>query len=117
MSTWPRVSALDANTQTFPTLTAAQIDRARPYGTTRQLRRDDVVFRPGDVGVSFFVLLSGQLEILQPSMEEERLITTHGPGAFTGELSMISGQRCLVLGRVAEDGEFLEIKPEGFRSL
>jgi thioredoxin reductase (NADPH) len=117
MSTWPRVSALDANTQTFPTLTAAQIDRARPYGTTRQLRRDDVVFRPGDVGVSFFVLLSGQLEILQPSMEEERLITTHGPGAFTGELSMISGQRCLVLGRVTEDGEFLEIKPESFRSL
>src|SRR5436305_9306266 len=117
MSTWPRLSALDANTQTFPTMTAAQIERARSYGQLRRVRRDEVVFRPGDVGVSFFVLLSGQLEILQPNMQEERLITTHGPGAFTGELSMISGQRCLVLGRVSEDGEFLEIKPESFHSL
>ena len=98
-------------------MTAAQIERARSYGQLRRVRRDEVVFRPGDVGVSFFVLLSGQLEILQPNMQEERLITTHGPGAFTGELSMISGQRCLVLGRVTEDGEFLEIKPESFHSL
>jgi thioredoxin reductase (NADPH) len=108
---------LDANTQTFPVLTPAQIQRAHAYGHPRKVHSGDVLFRPGDVGVSFFVLLSGKLEIVQPGLEGERLITTHVPGAFTGELSMISGQRCLVLGRVTEDGEFLEIKPEGLRSL
>jgi thioredoxin reductase (NADPH) len=117
MSTWPRVSALDANTQTFPTLTAAQIERAQSYGKVRKVRRGETVFHPGDVDVSFFILLSGSMEIVQPTLEEERLITTHAASAFTGELSMISGQRCLVLGRVTEDGEFLEIKPHDFRLL
>src|SRR3954463_13263057 len=117
MSTWPRVSALDANTQTFPELTGAQIQRARAYGETRTVQKKDILFRPGDMGVPFFILLSGSMEIVQPTLEEERLITTHAASAFTGELSMISGQRCLVLGRVTEDGEFLEIKPHDFRLL
>src|SRR5256885_10827880 len=103
MSTWPRLSALDANTQTFPTMTAAQIERARSYGQLRRVRRDEVVFRPGGVGGSFFLLLSGELEILQPNMQEERLIPTHRPRAFTRELSMILGQRCLGCGGGCED--------------
>ena len=42
---------------------------------------------------------------------------THGPGSFTGEITMISGQRCLVRGRVTEAGEFLEISQGHLRSL
>ena len=30
---------------------------------------------------------------------------------------MISGERCLVRGRVTEAGEFLEVSPDGLRSL
>jgi len=57
------------------------------------------------------------MEIVQPGIDGERPITTHGPGAFTGEITMISGQRCLVLGRVTEAGEFLEIAPDALRSV
>src|SRR5438270_11341698 len=57
------------------------------------------------------------MEIVQPGISSERLITTHGPGHFTGEVSMISGQRCLVLGRVTEAGEFLEMDVQGLRAL
>jgi thioredoxin reductase (NADPH) len=57
------------------------------------------------------------MEILQPDLKGERLITTHHAGAFTGELSMISGQRCMVLGRVTEAGEFLELSAEGLHLL
>src|SRR5579884_1703510 len=94
MSTVSAVSALDANTQTFPVLTSAQIERARSAGSIRHLKDGEVLFRPGDVGIPMFVLLSGGMEILQPSYLGERLITTHSAGHFTGELSMISGQRC-----------------------
>ena len=62
-------------------------------------------------------MLSGTMEILQPGLSGERLITTHRSGDFTGEMSMISGQRCLVLGRITEAGEVLELSPEGLRSL
>ena len=117
MSTWPVPSAYDAGTQTFPTLTEAQINRARASGRIRPVRPGDILFRPGDVGIPFFVLLSGSLEIVQPDVHGERLITTHGAGAFTGEMSMISGQRCLVLGRVSSPGEFLEISADALRTL
>ena len=110
-------SALDPNTQAFPVLTAAQIDRARPLGRLRKVERGEVLFEPNDSGVPFFVLLSGNMEIVQPSLEGERPIATHGPGEFTGEITMISGQRCLVRGRVTEAGEFLELGGDALRML
>lgn len=117
MSSWPVPSALDAGTQTFPDLTTAQIDRIRPGSKLRKVQSGEILFRPGDTGVPFFVFLSGGMEIVQPDLAGERLITTHHAGAFTGELSMISGQRCLVLGRVTEPGEVLELSAEGLHSL
>src|SRR4051795_9269451 len=106
-------SALDPRTQAFPVLTPAQIDRIRPLGRTRKVERGEILFQPDDTDVPFFVLLSGSMEIVQPSLEGERAIATHGPGAFTGEMSMISEQRCLVRGRVTEPGEFLEVSGNG----
>ena len=117
MSTLPVVSALNAGVQTFPVLTAAQIERLRTTSKLRPVTVGEVLFRPGDTNVPFFVLLSGSMEIVQPGYGGERLITTHAPGEFTGELSMISGQRCLVLGRVTEAGDFLEMSPDAVRSL
>ena len=101
----------------FPTLTGEQIDRIRPLGRVRQVRSGDVLFQPGDVAVPFFVLLSGRMEIIQPALEGERMIAQHEPGEFTGEMTMISGQRCLVFGRVTESGEFLELSPGSLRAL
>jgi len=117
MSSLPTVSNLDAATQTFPVLTAAQINRIRPLGKLRNVERGEILFKPNDIGVPFFVLLSGSMEIVQPQLTGERLITTHESGSFTGELSMISGQKCLVLGRVSKAGEFLEVSANGLRAL
>ena len=110
-------SALDARTQAFPVLTAAQIDRVLPIGKVRQVQRGEILFEPGDTNVPFFVLLSGGMEIVQPDLMGERPIATHGRGEFTGEMTMISGHRCLVLARTTEPGEFLELTGDGLRSL
>src|SRR5436305_4126621 len=117
MSTWPTPSALNAATQIFPDLTPAQIDRIRGVAELRKIEPGDVLFRPGDTAVPFFVLLSGSLDIVQPGIFGERTITTHKAGGFTGELSMISGQTCFVLGRVAEAGEVLHVSATGLHSL
>ena len=110
-------SALDANTQAFPVLTAAQIDRIRPSGLVRKVQPGDILFAPNDTAVPFFVLLSGAMEIVQPSFDGEQAVAKHGPGEFTGEITMISGQRCLVLGRVTEPGEFIELSGDALRTL
>ena len=117
MSSSPIPSALDARTQAFPVLSPAQISRVRALSEVRRVKPGEILFEPGDVSVPFFVLLSGAMEIVQPDLAGERPIAKHGPGEFTGEMTMISGQRCLVLGRVTESGEFLELRGEGLRSL
>jgi len=117
MSSWPSSSALDASTQTFPVLSAAQIDRLRPFGKVRNVQAGETLFQPGDLNIPFFVLLSGEMEIVQTEFNGERQIATHVPGEFTGELTMITGQRGLVLGRVTTPGEFLEITAADLRSV
>jgi thioredoxin reductase (NADPH) len=113
----PIPSVLDARTQAFPVLTAAQISRIRSVSQLREVKKGEILFEPDDTNVPFFVLLSGSMEIVQPDLTGERPIATHGPGGFTGEMTMISGRRSLARGRVTESGEFLELSAESLRSL
>src|SRR6201987_4545544 len=117
MSSRPIPSALDARTQAFPTLSATQIDRVRALGKVRRVEASEILFEPGETTLPFFVLLSGAMEIVQPSLNGERTVATHGPGEFTGEMTMISGRRSLVRGRVTEPGDFLELGANELRSV
>ena len=98
-------------------LTADQINRIRPSSKVRKVEVGDILFEPGDSDIPFFVLLSGSLEIVQPSLNGEQLIVKHEPGEFTGEITMISGRSSLVRGRVKEAGEFLEMSSDDLRTL
>jgi thioredoxin reductase (NADPH) len=117
MASVSATSILDPRTQAFPTLTPAQIDRIRQIAKLRQVHASEILFEPGDTNVPFFVVLSGAMEIVQPGLQGERPIATHGPGEFTGELTMISGRKCLVRGRVTEAGELLELSGDCLRIL
>lgn len=110
-------SALDPNTQVFPTLTPAQIDRIRPLGRIRSVQNGEVLFEPSRETIPFYVVLSGELTILQASLDGERTIVAHGAGEFSGEISMISGQRSLVRGLVTQPGDFLELDNDSMRML
>jgi thioredoxin reductase (NADPH) len=113
----PSSSFLDAHSQAFPVLTSAQIDRVRPMSKSRRVEDGETLFDAGDSDVPVFVLLSGAMEIVQPELAGELPIATHHAGEFTGEMTMISGRRCLVRGRVTKAGDFLELNSQGLRSL
>jgi thioredoxin reductase (NADPH) len=111
------INTPDWQTQAFPVLTPAQIDRIRPWGIVRTVRAGEVLFAPGELRMPCFVVLSGRLEILMTSLSGELVLVTHGPGGFSGEMTLISGARSLARGRVAEPGEFLELGADALRSL
>ncbi len=91
-------NALESHAQVFPVLTEAQINRIRPFASLRHVNDGDVLFRADDSDAPFFVLLSGSMEIVQPDVNDERLVANHGPGEFTGEMTMIT------LDAVKQDG-------------
>ncbi|MGB6830822.1 MAG: FAD-dependent oxidoreductase [Terracidiphilus sp.] len=111
------IASRETRPRAFPALTEEQIDRIRPLGRIRQVRSGDILIKPGDTVIPFYVLLSGRMEIVQPSLDGERMIALHEPGGFTGEMTMLSGARSQVIGRVSEGGEFLELTPENLRVL
>jgi len=107
----------EVRAQAFPVLTAEQISRIRPLSKVRNVKVGDILFEPGDTDIPFFVLLSGSMEIVQPERQGERLIVNHEAGEFTGEMTMISGRRGLVRGRITEAGEVLEMSSDDLRNL
>jgi thioredoxin reductase (NADPH) len=110
-------SALATHAQVFPVLTSAQINRIRPFASLRHAVLGEVLFEADASDVSFFILLSGTMEVVQPDIDGERSVAQHSPGEFTGEMTMITGHRSLVRGRVTESGDVLEISGSGLREL
>ena len=117
MSSTPATSMLSAESETYPLLTDDQVKRIGSYGNLRHVDRGETLYRPGDVSVSLFVLLTASVEIVQPDGEADRPITMLEPRMFTGEAGLIGGQRAIVLARVVEQGDVLEISPEDLRRL
>jgi thioredoxin reductase (NADPH) len=113
----PRTSVPDPRTDLFPVLTQPQIDRIRPRGQVRQVKAGEILFEPNQAAIPFFVLLSGKMDIVQPGLEGETAIVTHFPGEFTGEISMISGRKSLVRGRMTEDGEVVQLDQDQLKDL
>jgi thioredoxin reductase (NADPH) len=107
----------DIRGEAFPKLTKEQISRVRQFGKLRNVKVGEILFEPGDPDMPFFVLLSGSLEIVQPDIHGENFVVKHEAGGFTGEITLISGRRALMRGRVTEAGEFLQLTSDQLRTL
>ena len=94
----------------FPKLTQAQMDRIALYGRTRSVKPGDILIEQGDTPMPFFVVMTGEVEIVSPFGTHETLITVHGNGQFTGDVNMISGRRSIVRARATVPSEVIELQ-------
>jgi thioredoxin reductase (NADPH) len=101
----------------FPKLTQAQINRIAAHGHVRSVQPGEVLLEQGDTEVPFFVVTTGEVEIVRPFGTHETLITVHGPGEFTGEVNMLSGRRSLVRARATKPGDLIELDHQQIRGL
>ncbi len=101
----------------FPALTSAQVARVAQHGRARKVAAGEVLFDVGQTAVPFCVVTQGRIQIVRPAATGDTVITTHGPGEFTGEVNMLSGRRTLVKGLMVEDGAVIELDRDGLLSL
>jgi len=101
----------------FPTLTASQIARIAAHGRKRDVQGGEVLIEAGEQTTRFFVVTSGQIEIINPTGEAEEVVAVFRPGMFTGEVTMLSGRRGLAHIRVSESGEVIEVDREDLLAL
>ena len=111
------LTGLNSEPEIYPTLTEEQIARIRPFAQVRNVASGEVLYRPGDLAVPLYVLLSACIEVVQPGSGGDRLVTLLWAGMFTGEAGMIGGQRAVVQARATQDGALLEVSPGNLRVL
>jgi thioredoxin reductase (NADPH) len=101
----------------FPKLSPAQIARIEAHGRIRSVQPGDVLIEQGDTSVPFFVIVTGEVEVVRPVGTQETLITVHGDGEFTGDVYMLSGRRMVVRARVVKSGKVIELNHEQLLNL
>jgi len=78
-----------------------------------------IIFHEGEVGNYFSIILKGKLDIVKAlDSPDERLLATHGPGDFVGEMSLLykDGQRS-ASARTRTPVTMLNMSPEDFNKL
>jgi thioredoxin reductase (NADPH) len=101
----------------FPVLTSAQQARVLAHGQRRNVEQGEIIVELNEHVTKVFVVVSGQLHILQASNNQEHMVAICNPGMFTGELNVLSGRRGLVRIRAAEKSELIEIEREALQAL
>src|ERR1700677_3094954 len=91
------------NMQDNPTLSREQIDRLRSVAQLRSVRSGEVLYEPSCPDVPLFIVVDGIVSISRAG-EDEKVLAIRESGQFTGEMSLISGNRPLVTARVTQDG-------------
>jgi thioredoxin reductase (NADPH) len=110
--------AFPRHEQTFPTLTAHEIDRMRRFGEVRTYKDGEALFETGKPGPGMFVLLSGHIAITQrDGLGRVTPVIDQGPGQFLAEIGQLSGRAALVDGHAEGDVETLLIPPDKLRAL
>ena len=103
----------------FPKLDASQIARLgrcaeanlERYPAGRKL------FEVGDRNYRFFVIKSGEVEIVDESGDAPRTVTIHGPGNFTGEVGQLTGRPAVVTAVARTDCEVYAVSTESLRQI
>jgi thioredoxin reductase (NADPH) len=101
----------------YPKLSDQQIETLAAHGQRRPTESGEVLFRQGDPGCDFFVVLKGLVKIVDGSGSQQRLIAVHGPGRFLGELQLLTGQAVLFTAVAQDPGEVLAVAADDLRRL
>jgi thioredoxin reductase (NADPH) len=103
----------------FPTLDEAQMaELCRcAAASLEQYRAGQALFEVGDRDFKFFVVKSGEVEILDPSGESPKTIAVHRPGQFTGDVAHLTGSPSVVSAVARVDCEVYGISPAGLRDV
>jgi thioredoxin reductase (NADPH) len=109
----------DLNGIAFPTLSEAQIAQLGRYAGAppKTFRAGDALFRCGDRDSNFFVIKSGEVELVDETGEKPKAIRVLGAGEFTGDVGHLTGNPKVVTGMAKTDSEVYEISDKALREI
>jgi thioredoxin reductase (NADPH) len=100
-----------------PLLSASELSEMAPFGTEQAVAAGHLLFEAGEASFDLFVVLEGEVEVVRSDGAEEVVVASFQAGGFVGELTLLTGQRRFMTGRVSVAGRVLAIPQAEFRRL
>ena len=106
-----------ASVELFSELTRKDLGRLVRATVPRSFKKGDVIVREGELGISFYVVAQGKVEVVKSlGSGHEVVVATHGPGGFFGEMALFDNQIRSASVRAAEDCDCLVLTKWDFNA-
>ncbi len=74
----------------FPHLDAVELEAARQCGHPQSFKTGEHLYHAGEQPLDCFVIVNGQVEIIDPTGDEDRVLLSYGTGGFTGDITVLT---------------------------
>ena len=101
----------------FPLLNDEEMREAQKCGKVERYAEGQILFEAGERPTDCFVSISGNLEIIDTSGDEPRLIVTHPPRSMVGDLNILSGRPAIAACRASDEVEVIRLTAAEVRIL
>lgn len=101
--------SMEQTDRMFPKLTSEQVARVASHGQLRRVESGEVLVETGQEYTLFFLVNTGQLDVIQMSDDAQEVVASIRMGQFTGEVNLLTGRRALVQILVSESGEIIQL--------
>jgi thioredoxin reductase (NADPH) len=80
----------------FPKLSEDEVDILAALAKVCSFEDGETVFEAGQRGLPFYVVKSGEIAIVDESRDEPITVAVHGPGEFTGDVSLLTDRPAVI---------------------
>src|SRR5688572_14356217 len=109
--------ALTHQQTAFPKLDDVQITALGKFATLKQFQAGETLFAAGERDFKFFIVKTGEVEIIEHSSGQEKIVTVHESREFTGDVDMLTGRPTVVSGVARTPCEVYEISAADLRRI
>jgi thioredoxin reductase (NADPH) len=109
--------AQDLASEAFWELTEEQIALLREHGQEMETTAGQVLFQQGDATCDFYVVLAGEVDLVDPTRAGSRSLGSRREREIVGELNLVTGEAAYLTAVVREPGRVLAIPADTLREL
>jgi thioredoxin reductase (NADPH) len=106
-----------ADTVAFPVLSAAELAECTEFGTRCSFAPGEEIFGAGSQSFDCYVIVLGDVCIIDVSTDEPTCIVHLGAGQFTGDIDLFTGRRAVGSCQAATVVEAIRIAPDRVREM
>src|SRR5450432_4295725 len=105
------------DTVAFPVLSAAELEKCADFGTSCSFAAGEDLFREGVQPFDCYVILSGEVCIVDVLTDEPTYLVRLRGGQFTGDIDLFTGRRAAASCQAIAQVEAIRIRPDKVREM